>query len=111
MQGSHETRIPDRAWSSNGADSVAYAPDMAPGPPAPRAARPLTSPSVRGPIPMAFTGENPGMAIQKVGVVGCGLMGSGIVQVAAQAGLDVRVREVDDAALAKGLARIDRFLA
>jgi len=51
------------------------------------------------------------MAIQKVGVVGCGLMGSGIVQVAAQAGFDVRVREVDAAALAKGLARIDKFLA
>jgi 3-hydroxybutyryl-CoA dehydrogenase len=50
------------------------------------------------------------MAIQKVGVVGCGLMGSGIVQVCAQAGHTVRVREIDDAALAKGLARIDRFL-
>jgi 3-hydroxybutyryl-CoA dehydrogenase len=50
------------------------------------------------------------MAIQKVGVIGCGLMGSGIVQVAAQAGFDVRVREVDDATLAKGLARIDKFL-
>ena len=50
------------------------------------------------------------MAIQKVGVVGCGLMGSGIVQVCAQAGHDVRVREVDDAALAKGLGRIDKFL-
>jgi 3-hydroxybutyryl-CoA dehydrogenase len=50
------------------------------------------------------------MAIQKVGVVGCGLMGSGIVQVAAQAGYAVRVREVDDAALARGLGRIDKFL-
>jgi 3-hydroxybutyryl-CoA dehydrogenase len=50
------------------------------------------------------------MAIQKVGVIGCGLMGSGIVQVAAQAGFDVRVREVNDDALAKGLGRIDRFL-
>jgi 3-hydroxybutyryl-CoA dehydrogenase len=50
------------------------------------------------------------MAIQKVGVIGCGLMGSGIVQVAAQAGFDVRVREVSDDALKKGLARIDRFL-
>jgi len=51
------------------------------------------------------------MAIQKVGVVGCGLMGSGIVQVAAQAGFDVRVREIDDAALARGLERIEKFLA
>ncbi len=50
------------------------------------------------------------MAIQKVGVIGCGLMGSGIVQVAAQAGFDVRVREVSDDALAKGLARIEKFL-
>jgi 3-hydroxybutyryl-CoA dehydrogenase len=50
------------------------------------------------------------MAIQRVGVVGCGLMGSGIVQVTAQAGHAVRVREVDDAALARGLARIDKFL-
>ena len=50
------------------------------------------------------------MAIQKVGVVGCGLMGSGIVQVCAQAGFEVKVREIDDAALAKGLGRIDKFL-
>ncbi len=50
------------------------------------------------------------MAIQKVGVVGCGLMGSGIVQVCAQAGFDVTVREIDDAALARGLGRIDKFL-
>ena len=34
------------------------------------------------------------MAIQKVGVVGCGLMGSGIAQVCAQAGCLVTVREV-----------------
>ena len=50
------------------------------------------------------------MAIQKVGVIGCGLMGSGIVQVAAPAGFPVRVREVSPEALAKGLARIDKFL-
>jgi len=50
------------------------------------------------------------MAIQKIGVVGCGLMGSGIVQVCAQAGFEVKVREIDDAALAKGLGRIDKFL-
>jgi 3-hydroxybutyryl-CoA dehydrogenase len=50
------------------------------------------------------------MAIQRVGVVGCGLMGSGIVQVAAQAGFEVRVREVSADALAKGLGRIDKFL-
>lgn len=46
-----------------------------------------------------------------VGVVGCGLMGSGIAQVCAQAGFATRVREVDEALLARGLGRIDDFLA
>ena len=45
-----------------------------------------------------------------VGVVGCGLMGSGIAQVCAEAGHDVIVREVNDAALQKGLGSIDKFL-
>ena len=49
--------------------------------------------------------------IKKVGVVGCGLMGHGIAQVAAQAGLDVVVREVDQAVLDKGLAKIEKQLA
>ncbi len=49
--------------------------------------------------------------ISRVGVLGCGLMGHGITQVAAQAGLDVVVREVDQATLDKGLERIDRQLA
>jgi len=50
------------------------------------------------------------MDVKRVGVVGCGLMGSGIVQTAAQAGLDVTVREVDQALLDKGLGRIRKFL-
>jgi 3-hydroxybutyryl-CoA dehydrogenase len=50
------------------------------------------------------------MEIKTVGVVGCGLMGSGIAQVCAEAGYKVRVREVDDAALAKGLGKIEGFL-
>jgi 3-hydroxybutyryl-CoA dehydrogenase len=50
------------------------------------------------------------MDIQKVGVVGCGLMGSGIAQIAAQAGCDVVVREVDDGLCAKGRDRIGKFL-
>ena len=50
------------------------------------------------------------MAIETVGVVGCGLMGSGIAQVAAEAGYAVVVREVSDALVKKGLARIDAFL-
>jgi 3-hydroxybutyryl-CoA dehydrogenase len=44
--------------------------------------------------------------ITRVGVVGCGLMGSGIAEVCARAGLDVIVREIDDAAAASGHARI-----
>ena len=48
--------------------------------------------------------------ITRVGVAGCGLMGSGIVEVCARAGLDVVVREVDDGAAAAGRARIERSL-
>ena len=51
------------------------------------------------------------MEISKVGVVGCGLMGHGIAQVAAQAGYDVVVREIEQGALDKGLGRIDKQLA
>jgi 3-hydroxybutyryl-CoA dehydrogenase len=46
-----------------------------------------------------------------VGVLGCGLMGAGIAQVSAQAGHRTFVREVDEARLEKGLARIDKFLS
>jgi 3-hydroxybutyryl-CoA dehydrogenase len=48
--------------------------------------------------------------ITRVGVVGCGLMGSGIAEVCARAGLDVTVREIDDVALASGRARIGASL-
>ncbi len=51
------------------------------------------------------------MSIKKVGVVGCGLMGHGIAQVAAQGGCTVVVFETADAALAAGLGRIDKSLA
>jgi 3-hydroxybutyryl-CoA dehydrogenase len=51
------------------------------------------------------------MTIEKVGVVGCGLMGSGIAQVAAQAGCQVTVREVSQQLLDKGLQGIDKNLA
>ena len=47
------------------------------------------------------------VAIERVGVVGCGLMGAGIAEVCARAGLDVLVREVDEEALARGRARIE----
>jgi 3-hydroxybutyryl-CoA dehydrogenase len=48
--------------------------------------------------------------MKTVGVVGCGLMGSGIAQVSAQAGFTTWVREVDKPALDKGLGRIRKFL-
>ena len=51
------------------------------------------------------------MEIQKVGVVGCGLMGSGIVQVAAMAGLPTIVREVSQPLLDKGLSGIEKSLS
>ena len=49
--------------------------------------------------------------IQKVGVLGCGLMGHGIAQICAQAGWDVVVREIDQERLDKGIAKIDKQLA
>jgi len=49
--------------------------------------------------------------IKKVGVLGCGLMGSGVAQIAAAAGYTTVVREVDDAPLAKGKAGIEKSLA
>src|SRR5579863_2343096 len=51
------------------------------------------------------------MAIQKVGVVGCGLMGSGIAQVCAQAGFPTVVREVSAEIVEKGLKSIEKNLA
>jgi 3-hydroxybutyryl-CoA dehydrogenase len=50
------------------------------------------------------------MAIKTVGVLGCGLMGSGIAQVCAASGYRTVVREVDDVFLQKGLGRIKKFL-
>ena len=49
-------------------------------------------------------------AIERVGVVGSGLMGSGIAEVCARAGLDVVVREVDAGAAEAGLARLTTSL-
>ena len=50
------------------------------------------------------------MAIKKVGVLGCGLMGSGIAQVSAQSGYDVVIREVNQELLDKGIGNIEKFL-
>jgi 3-hydroxybutyryl-CoA dehydrogenase len=51
------------------------------------------------------------MEIRKVGVLGCGLMGSGIAQVSATAGFDVAVLEVEQRFLDKGFAGIEKSLA
>jgi len=51
------------------------------------------------------------MEIKKVGVVGCGLMGSGIAQVSATAGFAVTVLEVEQRFLDKGFAGIEKSLA
>jgi 3-hydroxybutyryl-CoA dehydrogenase len=50
------------------------------------------------------------MTIRNVGVLGCGLMGSGIAQVCAAAGYKTIVREVDETFLNKGLGRVKKFL-
>jgi 3-hydroxybutyryl-CoA dehydrogenase len=49
--------------------------------------------------------------VDRIGVVGCGLMGSGIAEIAARAGADVVVIERDESAIAEGIARIDRSLS
>src|SRR5450631_2422509 len=51
------------------------------------------------------------MEIKEVGVLGCGLMGSGIAQVCATAGFDVTVLEVEQKYLDKGFAGIEKSLA
>jgi hypothetical protein len=65
-------------------------------------------PRTGGPVGRAPGGHMP---IQKVGVVGCGLMGHGIAQVAAQGGCDVVVVETEQKFLDSGLARIEKSLA
>jgi 3-hydroxybutyryl-CoA dehydrogenase len=49
--------------------------------------------------------------IEKVGVLGAGLMGHGLAQVAAQSGYEVVLREVDEATLQKGIGKIEKQLA
>src|SRR5919206_2628976 len=51
------------------------------------------------------------MEIRKVGVLGCGLMGSGIAQVAATAGFETVVKEVSDDLIARGFGGIEKSLA
>ena len=51
------------------------------------------------------------MEIKKVGVLGCGLMGSGIAQVAATAGFETVVKEVSDDLIVRGFGGIEKSLA
>ncbi len=50
------------------------------------------------------------MEIDRLGIVGCGLMGSGIAEVAGRAGLDVLVVEVDEGAIRAGRERVEQSL-
>jgi 3-hydroxybutyryl-CoA dehydrogenase len=47
------------------------------------------------------------MEIQRIGIIGVGLMGAGIAEVCARAGYDTLVREINDELLARGLDRIE----
>src|ERR1700704_4954996 len=58
-----------------------------------------------------LSGRQYEMEIRKVGVLGCGLMGLGIAQVAASAGFETIVREVSEDLLQKGFAGIEKSLA
>jgi 3-hydroxybutyryl-CoA dehydrogenase len=51
------------------------------------------------------------MSIKTIGVVGAGTMGAGIVQVAAQAGFNVIVRDIEDRFVQNGIKAVDKFLA
>src|SRR6187431_1005472 len=51
------------------------------------------------------------MEIRKVGVLGCGLMGAGIAQVAATAGFETVVKEVSDEIIARGFSGVEKSLA
>lgn len=51
------------------------------------------------------------MEIKKIGVCGCGLMGSGIAEIASKAGMTVVIREMNDGLLEKGLGRIGKSLS
>ena len=48
------------------------------------------------------------MTVRKVGIVGCGLMGSGIAEVASRSGYETVVRETSDELVAKGRARVEK---
>ncbi len=49
-------------------------------------------------------------AVRKIGVVGCGIMGSGIVEVCAKVGFDVAFVEVDEERIARGRGAVERSM-
>src|SRR3989441_9368672 len=78
-----------------------------------RRGRPITSRRPCRVVARATSLRRPGeplVTIKNVGVIGCGLMGSGIVQVAAQAGVPVLFVEADDALVTRGLERLRQTL-
>jgi 3-hydroxybutyryl-CoA dehydrogenase len=58
-----------------------------------------------------ISGEERGLAVEKIQVIGAGQMGSGIAQVAAQAGLSVHLADVDEEAMRRGLRTIEKNLS
>ena len=60
--------------------------------------------------PLTSGADTPIPTIERVGVIGAGQMGSGIAQVMAQAGYDVRMTDVDEEAAQKGVAKIQKNL-
>jgi 3-hydroxybutyryl-CoA dehydrogenase len=56
------------------------------------------------------TADRPSSTVSRIGVVGCGLMGSGIAEVSARAGLDVVVLEMSEAFVAAGRAKVEASL-
>jgi 3-hydroxyacyl-CoA dehydrogenase/enoyl-CoA hydratase/3-hydroxybutyryl-CoA epimerase len=81
------------------------------------AARLGTSKACRNLVSLFFQSEaarkagGPPLTFKKVGVVGAGVMGAGIAQLAALSGFEVVVQEVNDSALQAGKARIDGLFA
>src|SRR5262245_38325368 len=48
--------------------------------------------------------------VRRIGVVGCGIMGSGIVEVCAKAGFDVTFVEIDEERIARGRGAVERSM-
>src|SRR5437868_2100027 len=76
-----------------------------------RAASASEIPGPRGRLRSGRRESMNAMDVQTVGVIGCGLMGSGIAEVVARAGADVVVVEANEELLERGLARVDASLS